>query len=182
MNARALLFAALTLTAVWLAAYTWLLHGRLHDLHTAQNEEERLKTQWRLQAAVLRTPEQLRREQAALQLSAAQLRRALPEEASIPDFIDALNHAAARRNLTLSAIAPLAAEARGSLNAHPFRIAAEGSYPELRAFIGDIAELPRTTTLSRLQLRLNNSGSVSFEARATVYTAAADGITQEGKP
>lgn len=179
MNFRACLFAVLTLAAVWLGAYTWLLQSRLHVLHTARTEEYRLKEQFRLQAYAVRSPEQLRREQAALQLSSASMDRILPADASVPDVIDALNRAAAKHNLILSSFTPLPPEPLNGLTALSFDISTEGSYPALRAFVGDIAGLPRTTTLSRLHLKMQNGGNLSFEARATVYASAADGIEQE---
>lgn len=183
MNARAVLFSVLTFAAVCLAAYTWLLHDRLHAWRAAQAEEHALKEQFRLQAAAVRTPEQLHREQAALKLAAERLDRALPAEASVPDFIDALHSAAARHGLQLSAFTPLPPARENSLTALPFRIETTGSYQNIRAFIGETAKLPRTTVLNRLHLHTQPHGGLSFAAVATVYTGTvADGKTQEDEP
>jgi type IV pilus assembly protein PilO len=164
------LFAAL-LTAAWW--FGW--NVQMEELGQKTAEETKLKEDWvgkRQQAVNL---EAYKAQLTAIDTSFGILLRQLPNKSEIGDLLVDINKAAQGRGLIVELFKPAPEAPQAFYSEVPIALQLTGTYHDLGAFAGDIAQLPRIVTLNEIEIAMatgsgtNPGDNLTFKSKAKTF-------------
>ena len=154
--------------AVLMGGWFLVWEGQLTELETGQEEEQKLKTDYRnkLQQAI--NLETLKRQKELVAQFVQTLEKQLPSKAEMEALLSDINQAGIGRGLQFELFRPGGVTVRDYYAELPITIRVSGSYHDIGAFTSDIANLPRIVTLNNLRITAAGNG-LALDAIAKTF-------------
>ena len=149
--ARAIALAA-AFCVTFLAGHVLYLSGKQAAMNARIATESELKREYQRKAGPAAGLEALRARHQALETEFHALLSQLPKDAEVPGLLEDISRAALANGLTIEDIEIETERATGFYTELPIRIAVRGSYHDVGAFAGDVANLPRIVTLHDFEI------------------------------
>lgn len=116
---------------------------------------------------------------------AAQTARAdalLPDAAAMPSFLASVEATAHKSGVHLAAIKPQTPQPQQGYSRLPVEITVQGSYGDILGLLSGLQDLPRYTTVTRLEIHAPRLGASQLEAKimAEIYATAPQAENQPG--
>lgn len=165
---KVIILACILLVAV---ALGWWLGWRvqLEDLDNKQQQETKLKEEWRTKKAQAVNLEEYQKQLTEINRSFGALLKQLPNASEMESLLVDINQAGLGRGLQFDLFKP-GAEAFHEFYAElPITIKISGPYHDLGAFTGDIAKLPRIVTLNDIEVVQAKEGGLSMSTLAKTF-------------
>ncbi len=131
-------------------------------------DEVRLKEEYKVKMAQAINLDALQKQKLQVDLYVERLQRQLPSKAEMAALLSDINQAGVGRGLTFELFKPGNVEVRDYYAELPIRIRVSGSYHDIGAFAGDMANLPRIVTLNNMELA-SKEGSLTLDATAKTF-------------
>ena len=166
---KALCFAAIGIAVVGLG-YLLMIADKRAELARVEWREHELRDEFDGKRSRASSLDAHRLQHDEAQAAFAVMTQRLPRDTEVPGLIDDMTHAAIANNLVIDRI-DLGEERRvaGYLEL-PIAIAVAGDYPDLAAFVGGIAGLPRRVTLHDFDLAPRTGpGNLLLSIEARTY-------------
>jgi type IV pilus assembly protein PilO len=161
------LFAALLATAWGFGALGWSV--QLEELEAKKQEEAKLKEDWLGKKKQAVNLEEYRRQLAEIDRSFGALLKQLPNKAEMGDMLVDINKAAQSRGLTVELFKPGGEAPRDFYAEVPITLNLTGSYHDIGAFTGDVAQLPRIVTLNDINMSANPNGALALKTTVKTF-------------
>ena len=143
--------------------------GQLEDLDNMQQQETKLKDEWRTKKAQAVNLEEYQKQLAEINRSFGALLKQLPNASEMESLLIDINQAGLGRGLQFDLFKP-GTEAFQEFYAElPITIKVSGPYHDLGAFTGDIAKLPRIVTLNDIEVVQTKEGGLSMSTLAKTF-------------
>ncbi len=152
-------------------ALGWWMGWRvqLEDLDNMQQQETKLKDEWRTKKAQAVNLEEYQKQLAEINRSFGALLKQLPNASEMESLLIDINQAGLGRGLQFDLFKP-GTEAFQEFYAElPITIKVSGPYHDLGAFTGDIAKLPRIVTLNDIEVVQTKEGGLSMSTLAKTF-------------
>lgn len=124
----------------------------LDTLHSAQDAEVQLKTQYKAKLAQAVNLEPLRKQKEQVSQYVFRLEKQLPSKAEMDALLSDINQAGVGRGLSFELFRPGSVSVKDFYAELPIDIKITGSYHDLGQFTSDVASLPRIVTLNNVSL------------------------------
>jgi type IV pilus assembly protein PilO len=159
------LFAALVGAAYWLG---W--DYQFDELTQKVAEESKLKEDWLDRKRQAVNLDEHRRQLAEINTGFGELLKQLPNQSEIGDLLVDINKAAQTRGLLVDLFKPGGEATKEFYAEVPITLQLTGSYHDIGAFAGDVAQLPRIVTLNDIDLVGNpKDGSLIMKTTAKTF-------------
>ncbi len=153
---------------VIVAGYFGYWSGQFEMQDNLAAEEVQLKEQYRAKMAQAINLDALQKQKVQVDLYVERLQKQLPSKAEMAALLSDINQAGVGRGLTFELFKPGLVEVRDYYAELPIKIKVSGSYHDIGAFAGDMANLPRIVTLNNMDLKTDN-GTLVLEATAKTF-------------
>lgn len=149
----------------------WYLYWnpQLEVLEAGKQEEITLRAAYQDKVRQAINLDALRRQKDQVGEYVATLEKQLPSKAEMDALLSDINQAGLGRGLQFELFKPGQVVVKDYYAELPISIKVTGSYHDVGAFAGDIANLPRIVTLNSLQLSTVKDGTLSLEAIAKTF-------------
>jgi type IV pilus assembly protein PilO len=131
--------------------------------------EQQLRDQYRMKTAQAVNLEALTAQKAQVDRYVVLLEKQLPSKAEMAALLSDINQAGVGRGLQFELFKPGQVVARDYYAELPIDIKVTGSYHDIGAFAGDMANLPRIVTLNNMELVTNKDGALTLNAVAKTF-------------
>ncbi len=158
------LFVALIGASWW---FGWAV--QLEELEQKEAEETKLKEDWLGRKRQAVNLDEHRRQLAEINTSFGELLKQLPSQSEIGDLLVDINKAAQTRGLLVDLFKPGGEGAKDFYVEVPIALQLTGSYHDMGAFAGDVAQLSRIVTLNDIEL-LGNPKDSTLILKTTAKT------------
>jgi type IV pilus assembly protein PilO len=155
--------------AVCVAGYFGYWSAQFDEQEAGAQQEARLRDEYKLKTAQAINLEALRAQKAQVDQYVERLQKQLPSKAEMAALLTDINQAGAGRGLQFDLFKPQQVVIRDYYAELPIDIKINGSYHDIGAFTGDIANLPRIVTLNNLALSAGKDGTLTLEAVAKTF-------------
>jgi type IV pilus assembly protein PilO len=171
------LFAALIGGAWW---FGW--NVQVEELAVKQNEEETLKNEWVTKKRMAVNLDEHKAQLVAIDASFGALLKQLPNQTEMPGLLVDVHKTATSRGLLVELFKP-GGEVRKDFYAEvPITLHLTGSYHDVGAFAGDVAQLSRIVTLNEIDVTSGAGSVLSLKTTAkTFYFLDPDEIAKTRK-
>lgn len=132
-------------------------------------QEQQLRDKYRLKTAQAINLDALTAQKAQVDQYVVRLEKQLPSKAEMAALLSDINQAGVGRGLQFELFKPGQVVARDYYAELPIDIKVTGSYHDLGAFAGDMANLPRIVTLNNMELVTNKDGTLTLNAVAKTF-------------
>lgn len=152
-------------------ALGWWMGWRvqLEELDNKQQQEEKLKEEWRTKKAQAVNLEEYQKQLEEINRSFGALLKQLPNASEMESLLIDINQAGLGRGLQFDLFKP-GTEAFHEFYAElPITIKVSGPYHDLGAFTGDIAKLPRIVTLNDIEVVQTKEGGLAMSTLAKTF-------------
>jgi type IV pilus assembly protein PilO len=160
-------------TGVLLAAIGlgWFLYwtGQLEELALGEQEEVKLKDAYKSKIRQAVNLDALRKQKEEVGEYVASLEKQLPSKAEMDALLSDINQAGVGRGLQFELFRPGQVVVKDYYAELPITIKISGSYHDVGAFAGDIANLPRIVTLNNLNLSTVKDNLLTLDAVAKTF-------------
>lgn len=164
-----LLCAAGVTAAVCAAGYFGYWSLQFEQQEAGALLETRLRDAYRIKSEQAINLDALRAQKAQVDRYVERLQKQLPSKAEMAALLTDINQAGAGRGLQFDLFKPQQVVIRDYYAELPIDIKINGSYHDIGAFTGDIANLPRIVTLNNLALSAGKDGTLTLEAVAKTF-------------
>lgn len=149
----------------------WYLYWspQLEVLETGKQEEITLRAAYQDKVRQAINLDALRRQKDQVGEYVATLEKQLPSKAEMDALLSDINQAGLGRGLQFELFKPGQVVVKDYYAELPITIKVTGSYHDVGAFAGDIANLPRIVTLNNLNLTVVKDGVLSLDAVAKTF-------------
>lgn len=149
----------------------WYLYWspQLEELEAGKQEELTLRTAYQDKVKQAVNLDALRRQKEQVGEYVATLEKQLPSKAEMDALLSDINQAGLGRGLQFELFKPGQVVVKDYYAELPINIKVTGSYHDVGAFTGDIANLPRIVTLNNLGLTTTKDGILSLDAVAKTF-------------
>ncbi|MES2900529.1 MAG: type 4a pilus biogenesis protein PilO [Pseudomonadota bacterium] len=154
--------------AVITAGYFGYWSSQFEEQEALAADEVRLKEEYRNKMAQAINLDALQKQKVQVDLYVERLQRQLPSKAEMAALLSDINQAGVGRGLTFELFKPGNVEVRDYYAELPIKIRVSGSYHDIGAFAGDMANLPRIVTLNNMEL-VSKDGALMLEATAKTF-------------
>lgn len=159
------LFAGLVTAGWW---FGW--NVQIEELAQKESEEAKLKDEWVSKKQQAVNLEAHKAQLAEIDNSFGVLLKQLPNQSEIGDLLVDINKAAQTRGLSVEFFKPGTEGPKGFYAEVPISLQLIGSYHDLGAFAGDIAQLPRIVTLNDMEIAAGaKAGALSVKTTAKTF-------------
>lgn len=158
-----------TLAAVFALGWFLYLNGQLEELSNGEQEEQKLKEEYKLKVKQAINLEQLRKQKEQIGEYVATLERQLPSKAEMDALLSDINQAGLGRGLQFELFKPGQVVVKDYYAELPIDIKVTGRYHDVGAFTSDIANLPRIVTLNNMNLTTGKDGNLTLDAIAKTF-------------
>jgi len=131
--------------------------------------ELKLRDEYRFKTAQAVNLEALRAQKVQVDQYVDRLQKQLPSKAEMAALLTDINQAGAGRGLQFELFKPAQVVVRDYYAELPIDIRVSGSYHDIGAFAGDMANLPRIVTLNNMSLSTGKDGVLTLEAVAKTF-------------
>lgn len=156
-----LVFQVVALIFVW--------RPQLDEIELLRTEEGNLKAQFQQKLAQAVNLDDLIRQKEQVGQYVQLLEKQLPSKAEMDALLSDINKAGTGRGLQFELIRPSKELTKDYYAEVPFALRISGSYGDLGAFTGDIANLPRIVTLNNLAIASGKDGTLTLDATAKTF-------------
>ena len=153
------LLAMLALVAVVGAGWAFYWSEQLNDQEKGEAKERALKDEYRLKIQQAVNLDVLQAQKKQVNAYVTSLEKQLPGKAQIESLLSDINTAGVGRGLHIDLIKPGSVVVNDYYSELPIEIKVSGSYHDIGAFTGDIANLSRIVTLNSLELITAKDGT-----------------------
>jgi len=155
--------------AVCAAGYFGYWSSQFEEQDAGLALENRLRDEYKLKTAQAINLDALRAQKAQVDQYVERLQKQLPSKAEMAALLTDINQAGAGRGLQFDLFKPQQVVIKDYYAELPIDIKINGSYHDIGAFTGDIANLPRIVTLNNLALSTGKDGVLTLEAVAKTF-------------
>jgi type IV pilus assembly protein PilO len=155
--------------AVCVAGYFGYWSAQFDEQEAGAQQEARLRDEYKLKTAQAINLEALRAQKAQVDQYVERLQKQLPSKAEMAALLTDINQAGTGRGLQFELFKPQQVVVKDYYAELPIDIRISGSYHDIGAFTGDIANLPRIVTLNNLALSTGKDGTLMLEAVAKTF-------------
>lgn len=155
--------------AVCVAGYFGYWSSQFEEQQAGALAETRLRDEYKIKTAQAINLDALRAQKAQVDQYVERLQKQLPSKAEMAALLTDINQAGAGRGLQFDLFKPQQVVIKDYYAELPIDIKINGSYHDIGAFTGDIANLPRIVTLNNLALSTGKDGTLTLEAVAKTF-------------
>jgi type IV pilus assembly protein PilO len=170
----------LTFLAVCALAWFFVIDDKLIELDTAQQEETRLKVDYKDRLKKSINLEALKKQKAEVTRYVADLEKQLPDKTEMDRLLSDINYAGISKGLQFEVFKPGADVLETYYTELPIAIKLSGSYHKLASFAADLAALPRIVTLNNISLVAQPANPNNPYTPATANTIVSVGTNLNG--
>lgn len=164
-----ILCAVGVMLGVIFAGYYFYWSGQLEEQEQNLVKENALKDEYKVKIQQAVNLEALRDQKKQVLLYVNSLEKQLPGKAQMDALLRDINSAGTGRGLNVDLFKPGQPLVKEYYSELPIDIKVSGSYHDIGAFTGDIANLSRIVTLNNLSLSTNKDGGLILEAVAKTF-------------
>jgi len=156
---------------VGVLALGWFFYwdGQLTELDNGQQEEEKLKEQFKTKVQKAINLDGLRKQKEQVTEYVASLEKQLPSKAEMDALLSDINQAGLGRGLQFELFKPGQVAVKDYYAELAIDIRVTGNYHDIGSFSSDIANLPRIVTLHNLNLATGKDGALTLDAVAKTF-------------
>ncbi|NVM75865.1 type IV pilus assembly protein PilO [Duganella sp. SG902] len=155
--------------AVCAAGYFGYWSSQFEEQEAGALRETKLRDEYKIKTAQAINLDALRAQKAQVDQYVDRLQKQLPSKAEMAALLTDINQAGAGRGLQFELFKPQQEVVKDYYAEVPIDIKITGSYHDVGAFTGDIANLPRIVTLNNLALSTGKDGALTLEAVAKTF-------------
>ncbi|RZT06043.1 type IV pilus assembly protein PilO [Duganella sp. CF402] len=155
--------------AVCVAGYFGYWSAQFEEQEAGLAQENKLRDEYKLKTAQAVNLDALRAQKAQVDQYVDRLQKQLPSKAEMAALLTDINQAGTGRGLQFELFKPQQVVVKDYYAELPIDIKITGSYHDIGAFTGDIANLPRIVTLNNLALSTGKDGTLLLEAVAKTF-------------
>ncbi|WP_373990168.1 type 4a pilus biogenesis protein PilO [Duganella sp. BuS-21] len=155
--------------AVCAVGYFAYWSSQFEEQEAGAQVELKLRDEYKFKTAQAINLDALRAQKAQVDQYVDRLQKQLPSKAEMAALLTDINQAGAGRGLQFELFKPQQVVVKDYYAELPIDIKISGSYHDIGAFTGDIANLPRIVTLNNLQLSTSKEGGLTLEAVAKTF-------------
>lgn len=164
------LLAMLAMVVVVGAGWAFYWSEQLNDQEKGETKERALKDEYRLKIQQAVNLDVLQAQKKQVNAYVTSLEKQLPGKAQIESLLSDINTAGVGRGLHIDLIKPGSTVVNDYYSELPIEIKVSGSYHDIGAFTGDIANLSRIVTLNSLELITAKDGNgLTLNATAKTF-------------
>lgn len=176
-----LLCAVLAMFAVIGLGWTLYWSGQLEEQEKGERQEEKLKDEYRVKVQQAVNLDALREQKEQVGIFVKSLEKQLPGKAQMEALLSDINTAGLGRGLRFELFKPGSPAVKDYYSELPIDIKVTGSYHDIGAFTGDIANLSRIVTLNSMSLTTGKDGVLELGAVAKTFRYLDPEEVAEGK-
>jgi type IV pilus assembly protein PilO len=155
--------------AVCVAGYFGYWNSQFEEQEAGAQIEAKLRDEYKFKTAQAINLDALRAQKAQVDQYVDRLQKQLPSKAEMAALLTDINQAGSGRGLQFELFKPQQEVVKDYYAEVPIDIKITGSYHDVGAFTGDIANLPRIVTLNNLALTTGKDGVLTLEAVAKTF-------------
>jgi type IV pilus assembly protein PilO len=164
-----LLCAAGVVAAVAALGYFAYWSGQFEEHDRLAQEEVTLRSDYRVKIAQAINLEALQAQKLQVDQYVERLEKQLPSKAEMAALLSDINQAGVGRGLQFELFRPGQVMVRDYYAELPIDIKVTGSYHDIGAFAGDMANLPRIVTLNNMAISTGVNGLLTLDAVAKTF-------------
>jgi type IV pilus assembly protein PilO len=164
-----LLCAAGVVAAVAALGYFAYWSGQFEEHDRLAQEEVTLRSDYRVKIAQAINLEALQAQKLQVDQYVERLEKQLPSKAEMAALLSDINQAGVGRGLQFELFRPGQVMVRDYYAELPIDIKVTGSYHDIGAFAGDMANLPRIVTLNNMAISTGANGVLTLDAVAKTF-------------
>lgn len=158
-----------TLVGVVVVAWFLYLSGQQEELDIGEQEEIKLRDEYKLKTQQSINLESLRKQKEQVDEYVSTLEKQLPSKAEMDALLSDINQAGIGRGLQFELFKPGQVVVKDYYAELPIDIKVTGSYHDVGSFTSDIANLPRIVTLNNMSLIAGKDGVLTLDAVAKTF-------------
>jgi type IV pilus assembly protein PilO len=155
--------------AVIALGYVGYWSGQFEEQEAGALREQGLRDEYKGKMALAINLAALRAQKKQVDLYVERLQKQLPSKAEMAALLSDINQAGLGRGLQFELFRPGQVVVKDYYAELPIDIKVSGSYHDLGAFAGDMANLPRIVTLNNMALAAAKDGSLTLDAVAKTF-------------
>ena len=164
-----LLCAVGVAAAVMVAGYFGYWSSQFEEQEAGALAETKLRDEYRFKTGQAINLEALRAQKVQVDQYVERLQKQLPSKAEMAALLTDINQAGSGRGLQFELFKPAQVVVKDYYAELPIDIKVTGSYHDIGAFAGDMANLPRIVTLNNMALSTGKDGVLTLEAVAKTF-------------
>ena len=157
--------AIMVLVALW---FVWLVNSS-DELDAVRAREVALKADYQSKVAQAARLDLLKKQREEVRQYVTLLEKQLPSKAEMDALLSDINQAGLGRSLQFELFRPGQVDVKDYYAELPIAIRVTGSYHDMGAFVGDVANLSRIVTLNNLSIAPQKDGTLTMDATARTY-------------
>ena len=155
--------------AVMVAGYFGYWSSQFEEQEAGAQAELKLRDEYRFKTGQAVNLEALRAQKVQVDQYVERLQKQLPSKAEMAALLTDINQAGSGRGLQFELFKPAQVVVKDYYAELPIDIKVTGSYHDIGAFAGDMANLPRIVTLNNMALSTGKDGLLTLEAVAKTF-------------
>jgi type IV pilus assembly protein PilO len=155
--------------AVMVAGYFGYWSSQFEEQDAGALAELKLRDEYRLKTGQSVNLDALRAQKVQVDQYVERLQKQLPSKAEMAALLTDINQAGSGRGLQFELFKPAQVVVKDYYAELPIDIKVTGSYHDIGAFAGDMANLPRIVTLNNMTLNTGKDGVLTLDAVAKTF-------------
>jgi type IV pilus assembly protein PilO len=155
--------------AVCVAGYFGYWSTQFEEQEAGAQLETKLRTEYETKTAQAVNLDALRAQKVQVDQYVERLQKQLPSKAEMAALLTDINQAGSGRGLQFELFKPAQVVVKDYYAELPIDIKVTGSYHDIGAFAGDMANLPRIVTLNNMTLNTGKDGVLTLDAVAKTF-------------
>ena len=155
--------------AVMVAGYFGYWSSQFEEQEAGAQAELKLRDEYKLKTMQAVNLDALRAQKVQVDQYVDRLQKQLPSKAEMAALLTDINQAGSGRGLQFELFKPAQVVVKDYYAELPIDIKVTGSYHDIGAFAGDMANLPRIVTLNNMALNTGKDGVLTLEAVAKTF-------------
>jgi type IV pilus assembly protein PilO len=165
---RALCAAGVTAAVVALGYFAYW-DSQFEEQDAGRATEMKLRDEYKIKSMQAVNLEALRAQKVQVDQYVERLQKQLPSKAEMAALLTDINRAGSGRGLQFDLFKPAQVVVKDYYAELPIDIKVTGSYHDIGAFAGDMANLPRIVTLNNMTLNTGKDGTLTLDAVAKTF-------------
>jgi type IV pilus assembly protein PilO len=155
--------------AVCAAGYFGYWSSQFEEQEAGLAQETKLRTEYQMKTEQAVNLDALRAQKLQVDQYVDRLQKQLPSKAEMAALLTDINQAGSGRGLQFELFKPAQVVVKDYYAELPIDIKVTGSYHDIGAFAGDMANLPRIVTLNNMTLSTGKDGGLTLDAVAKTF-------------
>lgn len=161
------IFSALIAASWGFGNFGWSV--QIEEWEKKQAEESKLREDWTGKKRQAVNLDGYKQQKVEIERLFGELLKQLPNQSEMGDLLVDINKAAQSRGLLVNLFRPGGEATKDFYAEKPIDLDLVGSYHELGAFAGDIADMPRIVTLNDINLTVDQRGVMTMKTKAKTF-------------